>query len=75
MKLIPVGNVRKGDRLRASDESKELKTVAYVANARVSGYKVAVFEDGSQRALGHRTGFATVYPAEPVAESPQNLHK
>lgn len=62
--FAPVKNVRKGDRLRASDETKDVKTVARIEKARAAGYLIAVFEDGTQRALGHRSGLIGVYPPD-----------
>jgi hypothetical protein len=63
VKLIPTANLKTGDRIRATDEGpKELKTVFRVVSAGRPGYKVAIFEDGTQKAIGHKTGFITVYP-------------
>ncbi len=60
MKLIPTANVRTGDFIRPS-ESREIKEVLSVVSARSPGYKVAILRDGSQSALGHKTGFTTIY--------------
>lgn len=57
---IPTGNIKKGDTIRANDAG-ELKMVYRVEAARVAGYKIAVFQDGSQKALGHKSGFTTIY--------------
>lgn len=68
LRLVPTGNLKKGDFLRAN-EAGEIKEIDYVANARRSGYKVAVFTDGSQSAVGHKTGFTTIYLEEATHES------
>ena len=42
-----------GDRIRANDAG-DIKTIRYIAKAQAPGYLVAIFDDGTQRALGHK---------------------
>jgi hypothetical protein len=57
---IPVGSVKAGVNIRANDAG-EVKTVARLESARVAGYKIAVFVDGTQKALGHKSDLVLTY--------------
>jgi len=60
MKLIPTANLKTGDVIRANDAG-EKKEIISVVSAGRPGYKIAIFTDGTQHAVGHKTGFTTIY--------------